>query len=425
MILLSSILVCVFIILKWPFLKLDGIPTIALILLFLIKTAAGFLSFTYHNYYFAGGDGAIYLQGAHDLVDFSNGNPILYLKLFFNQHRGIPEWEAIYEQIIYWDSKAEFNIINDNRNAIRFNSLVSLFTFRNTFAHIVILNFITVIGLSALYKSFKAFVPNLPSVIIFIAVFLSPSILFWTSGILKETHTIFFIGIYFYLLSNLILSRRRIVILPLILLFLLIVLSRSYFSIILITSTLYLLLAYYFNIFSLKQNLLLLVLSGVVLILSILTLPLQLFEILAQKQEDFIFIAQGANSYFTILPIKEASEILLYMPIAIVNVFLQPQLLSFESALFIFPIIENIDILFFSFLAFRYFKKPSDKVLPFIIACLLIYFLSAWLIGLTVPVQGAIARYKAITHPFLLIGIFSLIDWERLRDNYFPDNKLL
>lgn len=393
-------------------------------MVFLIKTIAGFLSFTYHNYYFAGGDSAIYLMGAHDLVAFSEGSVIRYISLFLNLHRDLPEWESIYSQIIYWDSKSHFNVINDNRNAIRFNSLVSLVSFGNTYIHIIILNFITIIGLVALYKSFKSFLPQLPSLFIFIAVFLSPSILFWTSGILKETHTVFFIGVYFLLLSKFISNKKVPYILLLLLLLFLVILSRTYLSSIIIISTIFLILASLFKINTLKKNGVLLFLGGGILLIGTNLLPFSVYDIISNKQEDFIFIGRQANSFFTILPLENPWGLIKNMPIAIINVFIQPQLFNFESILYIFPIIENIDVLFFCFLAIRYFKKPTGEMLPFIIGCLLIYILSAWLIGLTVPIQGAIARYKAITQPFLLISVFSLINWDLLKENYFPVNRL-
>ena len=55
-----------------------------------------------------------------------------------------------------------------------------------------------------------------------------------------------------------------------------------------------------------------------------------------------------------------------------------------------------------------------------VITIILIYILSSWLIGLTVPVQGAIARYKSLTHPFLLMFIFSFINWDYLKKKYLP-----
>lgn len=416
---LSSILFLSYILLKWPFFNLKGIPISAIISVFIIKSIAGFLSFSYHNYYFAGGDSAIYLQGGYDLISYSDGNPIVYLKLFLNLNRGIPEWEDIYRQIIYWDSKSQFNIINDNRNAIRLNSLVSLFSFKNTYVHIVILNFLSMIGLSALYKSFSSFFHKVPALAIFVTVYLSPSILFWTSGILKETHTILIVGLYFMTISKWIKTNQyKYIVWTLILAFFLI-LVRTYLSMIILFATFILFLLKKIEYKKAVTQLFVLLFSGIGIITLIYFLPIDIFETIRDKQNAFIYIGSSANSFFNIPPIQEPIDLLLLFPTAIINVFLQVQLFSFDSWLYIFPIIENIDILFFCFLSIRYYKAVPKEARKYLVTLILIYILSTWLIGLTVPIQGAIARYKAISQPFLLMFIFSFVDWKRLKRNYF------
>lgn len=420
---LSSILILSFILYKWPFSNLKGVSVYAIIAVFIIKCFAGFLSFTYHNYYFAGGDSAIYLQGGNDLISFSNGDPIVYVKLFLNLNRGIPEWNSIYNQIIYWDSKAHFNIINDNRNAIRLNSLVSLVSFQNTFVHIVVLNFLSIIGLCALYKSFSNFFKNTPSIVVFTAVFLSPSILFWTSGILKETNTILFIGLYFLALSNWIESKQKKYILYIFVFASLLILVRTYFSAIVLIATFVLFLLYKMKQLKTYRQVLILLSIGIALLILTWISPIHLFDIIKEKQNAFIYIGRNANSYFTITPIQEPIDLLLLFPTSIINVFIQPQLFSFDSWLYIFSIVENIDILFFCFIAIRFYKASPLENKNFLITVILLYLLSSWLIGLTVPIQGAIARYKAITQPFLLIFIFSFINWKKIKENYFSVSR--
>jgi hypothetical protein len=145
--------------------------------------------------------------------------------------------------------------------------------------------------------------------------------------------------------------------------------------------------------------------------------------LLRQKQLDFVYIGKNANSFFDINKLENKWDVLWLFPNALINVFIQPQLISFKSWLFIFPLIENVDVLFFCFLTIRYYKKPSKHVALFLTLSILIYLFSSWLIGITVPIQGAIARYKAITQPFLLLFIFSFIDWETLKEKYFSVSK--
>lgn len=414
-----AIIVLSFIISRWSFFSFTELPVAAIVFVFILKSIAGYISYKYHYIYFAGGDGAIYLQGGKDLLSYSGGNPILFLKLFLNLNRGLPEWDSIYTQIIYWDSKSSFNFINDNRNAIRLNSLINLLSFNNLGIHIVLLNFLSIVGLTALYKSFRSFLPSIFPLAVFFAVFLSPSIIFWTSGILKETHTILVVGLYMLSLNKLIIRFTFKNALLFSLIAFLLILVRSYFAIIVYSSSFLLLFLNYFQFQKTKERIIVISSILMLLFLVIFLLPIDLSEIIIQKQQDFIFIGQRANSFFELSILTNTTDIIFFFPEAFINVFLQPQLFTFDSWLYIFPIIENIDTLFFCFIAIKYTKWPPQKNYAVLVSIIMIYLLSSWIIGMTVPVQGAIARYKSLSQPFLLLFIFSFIDWELLKKKYF------
>lgn len=418
---LFSIAVFSWIILRWPFFFHRGIPSIALISVLILKSIAGYISYQYHSIYFAGGDGAIYLNGGYDLVSYSGGNPIRFLELFFNLNRGIPEWEKIYTQIIYWDSNSSFNFINDNRNAIRINAIVSLFSFKNIGIHIIILNFLSLIGLNAFFIVFERWFQHVRSFLIFIAVFLSPSIIFWTSGILKETHSILFIGLFLLSLDKLLVKISLKTLSFLILSVFLLVLVRSFFAFTTLIAFTYFLLAHRLK-FSSSKKLYLSLFAYLGLLFAIIY-AFDLHLILAQKQEAFILIGQKANSYFTIPLIERAFDLLLNLPGSLINVSLQPQLFSFESFLYIFPIIENIDIVFLLITLTIYRKKIPSSSLLFLLFISLVYLFYAALIGWTVPIQGAISRYRSIGQPFLLMALFSLLDWDKIQLKYLNFKK--
>lgn len=396
---------------KWRFFKSESIFW-PLALVFLLKSIAGYISYQYHSIYFAGGDGAIYMNSAIDLIQYSQSSITNYLNLFFNLHRGEAEWELIYQKIMYWDSASSFNFINDNRTAIRVNSLIALLSFNNTLVHILLINFLSLIGLNGLYKCFKKWFKHLPKTVVFIAVFLSPSIIFWTSGILKETHSIAFIGLFFYTFSLLLEKFNFRNLLITIFFAFLLLLSRTYFSIVIFTAFTFLLIAKSFKINSGKK----IIAALVMYLLSLTTLLAfsNFIDLLILKQQEFILIGENANSFFHLNSISDFTDFIQLVPQAFINVFLQTQLLTFDSWLYLFPIIENIDSLLFLFLAIRFFKKPSPEIVVFSLSVLLVYFFSSIIIGSTVPIQGAISRYKSLSQPFLLIGLFSFIDWKKI-----------
>jgi hypothetical protein len=406
---------------RGSFFKASNIHWLIFLILLLLKTSAGYLSYYYHNHYFAGGDSAIYLNSANDLISYSGNDPLTYFRLFFNMNRGIPEWEAVYSKIIYWDNVSTLSFINDNRNAIRINSIISLFSFNNILAHLLILNFLTITGLTAFFRAINKRFSNIPSPLLFVALFLSPSILFWTSGILKETNTVFILGLYIFFyeksISNLNLKNG-------LLLFLLsvgLILVRSYFACIVLSVSFISLLINKLKITKVSYQILIFALGFFIFLSSLFLFNVDLFQLILEKQEAFISIGRSANSYFQIAVLEKPLDLITYFPQAMINVFIQPQLYSLDSFLYLFPIIENIDILFFCVLAIWFRKKPSKENRLVLISFILIYILSSWLIGITIPVQGAISRYKAISQLFLLIFVFSFIDWKRLLADYFSE----
>ncbi|RLD25321.1 MAG: hypothetical protein DRI54_05105 [Bacteroidetes bacterium] len=409
------------IILRWNYFKFQGLSRWAIIAVFLLKIAAGYLSFKYHNIYFAGGDGSIYLNSGRNLVDYSHKNPLTYFKLFTNQNRNEPGWEETYQQIIYWDPEKGSEFIDDNRTAIRINSLISLLSFRSIGAHIILLIFLSLIGLMALYKIFRKWFENVYPPVIFFAVFLSPSIIFWTSGILKETHTIFILGLFLFQLSIMLDRRNYSSILWTILLGILLLLARTYLSIALIIPVLFLVISSFLKTDSILKSigLTLAITTAAFILLNVN--GVDLFKMLSAKQADFNLIGINANSFFHIAELSQPLDIIKYMPIALINVYLQPQLFSFESWLYIFPIIENIDLITMIIFAFIYYKSPNKKETKYLIFVLLIWIIGGWIIGLTVPIQGAIARYKSVLIPFLLMSVIAIADWDRLKTKYLKE----
>lgn len=418
---LISILIFSIVILRWGYFKYQGLSRWAILAVFILKIGAGYLSFKYHNIYFAGGDGSIYLNSSRNLVDLSNRNPITYLQLFTNQNRQKPEWEEIYQRIIYWDPVKSAEFIDDNRTAIRINSLISLLSFRSIGVHIILLIFLSLIGLMALYKSFRKWFENIYPPAIFFAVFLSPSIIFWTSGILKETHTIFILGLFIYQLSIFIERKDYRSLFWTFLLGILLLLARTYLSIALFIPVLFLVLSSFFKTRSILKSIGLTITFSTIIIILLNVNGIDPFQILSAKQADFILIGKNANSFFHIAELTQPLDLVKNFPIALFNVYLQPQLFNFDSWLYVFPIIENIDLITIIIFVFVYYKSPCKKETKYLIFVLLVWIIGGWIIGLTVPVQGAIARYKSILIPFLLISIFAIADWDKLKNKFLKE----
>ena len=93
-----------------------------------------------------------------------------------------------------WRSNG-LKIINDTRNLVRFHSILNFISFGYNTIHILIFEFLSITGLILLFKGLKKITLVTPLSLLLILV-LFPSLLFWSSGILKETFVILGISLF-------------------------------------------------------------------------------------------------------------------------------------------------------------------------------------------------------------------------------------
>ena len=108
-----------------------------------------------------------------------------------------PEFQQYYEQMNYWARKIDSNIYNDSHTIIRFNTIVRFFSLGYYNVHTVFICFLSLIGLTGIYKTFIPYLQDKKRELLF-AVFLLPSALFWGSGVLKEGLIFFALGLLIY-----------------------------------------------------------------------------------------------------------------------------------------------------------------------------------------------------------------------------------
>ncbi len=92
-----------------------------------------------------------------------------------------------------WDA-GNFTFINDSRNTIRIHSLIHFISFGEPFVHTIIMCGLSLIGIQQLHKAFAPY-SKLNPLLFFLSILLFPSLLFWSSGILKEPLLILGIGL--------------------------------------------------------------------------------------------------------------------------------------------------------------------------------------------------------------------------------------
>jgi hypothetical protein len=305
----------------------------------------------------------------------------------------------------YWFRSYDHGISNDNRVVIRVNALLNLVT-RGSYG----LNLLAFIALSWLgsYWLFRLFLGLSASKITsFIAAFLLPSTLFWSSGILKEALLFFALGGFLYSLFQLYQRvRLNFLFLGILSLFML-----SFLKIYILIALLPLVWITWIWARTRSWRMLC---SSVIGFLTLFILCHVLFfpewsmlSTLQGKQFDFIQMAKAVNagSMVPIIPMDGRLTTLFFLiPLGIWNVLVYPDISMLKNVQSVFAFTENVLILLVFLGALLRLKGISWKLdwrFPMLVFSLAVFSL----VGMTAPVVGAMVRYKAPVLPFLLMSL--------------------
>ncbi len=135
-----------------------------------------------------------------------------YLKIIFGAHSDFstdPLYNSYFKHIDKWggsDSVSDY-FLNDNRTSIRLHAVIMLFSFGHYAVHALVMLVLSFMGQFAFYKTYKIYFKGKEFLLAFI-IFITPSILFWTSGVLKEPLAIFLIGIFIYSYFNIFIHKN-------------------------------------------------------------------------------------------------------------------------------------------------------------------------------------------------------------------------
>lgn len=404
------------------FFRLDGIRNEAMRKAFLLKLIAAFCFYAIYTYYYTDrstSDIYKYFDDATVMYNALFVNPLDYFKMLFGIMNDTEYFtQNYYLEMSHWFRYFDSNIFSDSHVIIRFNAFLMLFSFGHIQIHVVVMAFLSFIGSVALYKAFAKYSPK-KKVSLFVAVFLVPSAVFWTSGLMKEGLVCFALGMILYQTDRLF---EKVSISSLFwLLFSLFIMIYTKIYVVLIVIPLILSHSLHSNFR--KKNIKWLY-AGVVatfVVFGIIILDrlagLNIFEMLAQKQNDYILLAQmeNAGSFVNISPLEASFlSFIKAIPNAIYLGFISPIPFLDNSIIFIPNILENILVLILLVLIFI-FPCKTNKAESSLINFSFWFFIGvAFLTGLTVPIIGAIVRYKSIALP-MLFAIFALkLDHKKL-----------
>lgn len=392
---------------KIKFIKDAGFDKRTIIILFLIRIIAGIVYGYINLYYYAHSDTAALqrdgLKEYHLLLDSPKEYFISILK-FNYQNSGLLEITGS-----FW---------NNLRNVlmIKLLSVLNIFSKGNFFINTIFYNFLIFFGSVSFYRIFIRLFPD-KKILLIAALFLLPSLIYFSAGIHKDGLILLGLGLCCYNLFNIIKERVSVKkIVGLLTGLLIIFLLRNFVLITLLPAITAWIIAEKNKKFIL-QTYIFVYLFFIVLFFSIGRLhpALNLPQYVSTRQIAFIQIANLSQSAININPLfPHFRSFLNNSPQALNHILMRPYLTEKFSLLYIPMAIEIFiyQVLFFIFLLFRSKNKKPDSFIYFCVFFSISMFL---MIGYTIPIIGAIVRYRSIYFPLLLIPIICNIDWIKLK----------
>lgn len=391
--------------------------------IFTLKVIAGTALWAIYTYYYterSTSDAFRFFDDSKVMHQALLEDPVSYLKMLLGFDVNDPALQKYIVRMFNWDKEYNYFLYNDSRTMLRFNAVCMLFSFGNYHVHTIVMSLFSMVG--GLYL-FKAFYPILKDKkhLLLISIFCIPSVIFYSSGVLKEGVLMAGIGFFFYSIMNLRTGYKK----PkywILLIVGIVILStmKIYVLLCLAPALVYLISSkWVFN----KNPILYFVLFQFIVfaglyIVSIIMPDKDIFYMLYKKKDDFANVAMQyeAGSFIQTPDLMPTPlSFVLYIPFAIYTVIMRPYLWEQGSALVKFAGIENILLLICMVIPFFTLKKKSleEKRMTYFLISFVFYLYI--LIGFTTPVLGALSRYKVPALPFILIICLLLIDPQKLK----------
>ena len=164
---------------------------------FVLKLLGGFAFGLVYLLYYGYGDTFTYFESARILSDIISDDPVYGTKLVFGYADYIRAEDLLYNHRI-----VNYYRGDDTFNVIKIAAFLSIIGLKSFFCTTLLFSVFAFFGQWKLYQTFAKRYPNLKKELA-IAHFLIPSVIFWGSGILKDSLIIGFLGILIFQLSRL------------------------------------------------------------------------------------------------------------------------------------------------------------------------------------------------------------------------------
>ena len=390
---------------KIKFIKDAGLSNRLIILLFLVRIIAGLVNGYINLYHYHYSDAASFQQ---------NG--------LFEYHLLITDPKEFFTNIFTYphQNSGLFDITDSFWNNLRSDLIIKLLAFFNIFSrgnffiNTIFYNFVIFFGSVFFYRIFTRLFPE-KKILLILILFSFPSLIYFTSGINKDGLVFLGLGIICYNLFFLLkkeFSTQKF--LWLVSGLAMIFLFRNFVLLTLVPAIISWIISEKNKKFKLPAFIICYVfITGLFFGLGLLHPALNLPQYVSTRQIAFIEIAKEGQSAININPLFPGFRSFLNnAPQALNHTLMRPYLTEKFELLYFPPQIEIFvfQVLFFIFLLFKSRDKKPDAFIYFCVFFSLSMFL---MIGYTIPIMGAIVRYRSIYLPLLVIPILCYTNWEK------------
>ena len=361
----------------------------------------------------------LYYFPVSDSLAFHNGGLIEYDLLFHKPHEYFINIFQDTHQNGYTGFLDSANSYwNDTKSNFMYKmlSVFDIFSRENFFINTLFFNFFVFFGPVALYKVFiKIFPASIYKIII--CIFLFPSALFFSSMIHRDGLILLSVSIVIYHLYFMMNDRRfswKKILIVVFFLFI-IFLVRSFVFIALIPALLAWIIGQYNKKYALICFLGVFIIGTILFFCSGYISPkTDLPQYVSNKQLAFIEVSKSGTSTININPLyPNFRSFLNNAPQALNHSLMRPYFTEIESFIYLPFALENLlfEILF---LLFLFFRKKIISINPLIYFCFFFTFSIFLITGYTVPIIGAIVRYRSIFLILFLLPMICMIDWLKI-----------
>jgi hypothetical protein len=374
-----------------------------------------------YQYYYNGGDTLLYHLNSKLVADYAYTDPRTFFDLVF---KPISSTIDVRKQI-QWNGD-NFAFDESNFFPVRIIAVLQLLTFNSYLPCAAIFAAISFTGVWKLYVTFVHMYPDLYKKFA-IAFLFMPSVIFWGSGVLKDSICIGGLGWLFYGSYQLFILRRKPLTSTIIVL-----LSGS----LLLTVKIYIALAFlpsllFWIFFTYRSKIR-------IEFLRVIFLPLVVLMVLAMGAFAVQYIAANSNRFILQNIVSSAatfnennqvgarsainigvsanmstSQLFLIAPLAIITTIFRPFLWEARTAFMALSSLEGAYIIYlFLLLLFRTGLVMVFKTIirnPLVAFCLIFSLVFAFAIGFSTSNFGTLVRYKIPCIPFFLAAIFIML----------------